>query len=107
MSLFVRATSIERDCPILVNLDLVVEICPIADGSVLFFVNTDAVPLKVPGSGPIPKIYDIGRTGIKVKESFEQFGQFAMETISAKAMAEKIDKIDKATKTDKLDIPKL
>jgi hypothetical protein len=93
MGLFVEVQSIEKDCDVIINLDTVVEIAPLAAGGcVLFFADQSS-----PG----------GKTSFKVKDSYEQFRQFAMQPVSAEDIAKRFPPKSKLNKPVELDIPKL
>jgi hypothetical protein len=93
MGLFVEVQSIEKDCDVIINLDTVVEIAPLAAGGcVLFFADQSS-----PG----------GKTSFKVKDSYEQFRQFAMQPVSAEDIAKRFPPKNKVNKPVDLDIPKL
>lgn len=73
MSLFVEVNSVDKNCKVIVNLDAVVEIAPLATGGCVLFVSDSAA------TG--------GRTPLKVSDSYELFKQFAMQTVSADDIA--------------------
>jgi len=92
MSLFVEVDSIDKGCKVIINLDEVLEIAPLAAGGcVLFFADQSS-----PG----------GKTSYKVKDSYDQFKQFAMQTVSAEDIAARFPS-KKSNKPVELDIPKL
>ena len=92
MSLFVEIDSIDKGCKVIINLDEVLEIAPLAAGGcVLFFADQSS-----PG----------GKTSYKVKDSYDQFKQFAMQTVSAEDIAARFPS-KKSNKPVELDIPKL
>jgi hypothetical protein len=92
MSLFVEIDSIDKGCKVIINLDEVLEIAPLAAGGcVLFFADQSS-----PG----------GKTSYKVKDSYDQFKQFAMQTVSAEDIAARFPS-KKSNKPIELDIPKL
>lgn len=76
MSLFVEVNSIEKGCTVIINLEHVVEIVPLAAGGTMLIFQ-DAM----------------GKYDMKVTDSYELFRQFAMQTVSAEAIANKIAKI--------------
>ena len=90
MSLFVEVNSVDKNCPVIVNLDSVIEIAPLAAGGcALFFADSAAVG---------------GKTAMKVRDSYSMFQQLAMQVVSSEDIAKKV----KALKgTDKVEIPKL
>jgi hypothetical protein len=88
MSIFVEVNSVEKGCPVIINLDQIVEIAPLKEGgSAIFFTDAGGVG---------------ARTSIKVTDDYTSFKQFVMQTVSAEDIAKKFPK----TK-DKLEIPKL
>jgi hypothetical protein len=94
MSLFVEVESVERSCKVIINLDDVVEIAPLVEGGcALFFGDSAAVG---------------GKTSYKVKDSYDAFKQFAMETVSAADVAAKVKSLKKiAGKSEPIQIPTL
>jgi hypothetical protein len=81
MSLFVEITSEEKKCKVIINLDMVLEIAPlIAGGCVLSFNDSASVN---------------GVRTLKVKEDYEQFKQFAMQTVTADDIQKRFPKKDK------------
>jgi hypothetical protein len=86
MSLFVEVESTEKKCRVIINLDNVSEIAPLIDGGCILYFND---------KGPY-----------KVTDSYEQFKQFAMETVSADDIAKKVKSLKKSAGIE-LDIPKL
>ena len=74
--LLCEVTSVEKDCKVLLNMDLVVEIAPLkTGGSAVFFADSAAVN---------------GKIAIQVKESYDMFKQFAVHTVSTDDIARKI-----------------
>ena len=92
MALFVEVDSVEKQCKVIINLDEIIEIAPLAAGGCALFI---ADPAAVGGS----KAY-------KVKDSYEQFRQFAMQTVSSEDIAARVKSLKKSA-TVELDIPKL
>ena len=90
MATFVEVDSVEKGCKVIINLDDIIEIAPLAAGGcVLFFADSAAVN---------------GKSAYAVKDSYEQFKQFAMQTVTAESIAARFPKKDK---NEKLEIPKL
>jgi len=85
MGLFVEVESVEKQCKVIINLDSVSEIAPLLDGGCI---------LNFSDRGPY-----------KVKDSYTQFKQFALETVSADDIAKKVKSLKKIS--EPLDIPKL
>jgi hypothetical protein len=103
MSLFVEVNSVDKGCPVIINLDSVMEIAPLASGGcALFFPDSAAVG---------------GKTAMKVTDSYEQFKQFAIQPVSAEDIARRFPKVvvqaeapaktTKKTSVPEYDIPKL
>ena len=94
MGLFVEVTSVEKNCKVIINLDEVIEIAPLVEGGcALFFVDGASVG---------------GKTSYKVKDSYDAFKQFAMETVSAADVAAKVKSLKKiAGKAEPIQIPTL
>jgi hypothetical protein len=100
MSLFIEVNSIDKGCPVIINLETVVEIAPLAAGGcALFFPDSAAVG---------------GKTAMKVTDTYEQFKQFAIQPVSAADIAARFPKatVEQPTKSKKsttpeYDIPKL
>lgn len=85
MALFVEVESVEKNCKVILNLDEVIEIAPLRDGGcAIFFSDSAAVG---------------GKTSIKVKDSYDQFKQFAMQTVSTDDIAKKIKSLKAQTGT--------
>jgi len=76
MSLFVEVQSVDKNCPVIINLEHVVEIAPLAAGGCALFLNDGT-----------------GKYDIKVKDEYTLFKQFALETVSAEDIAKKIAKL--------------
>jgi len=85
MALFVEVESVEKNCKVILNLDEVIEIAPLRDGGcAIFFSDSAAVG---------------GKTSIKVKDSYDQFKQFAMQTVSTDDIAKRIKSLKAQTGT--------
>ena len=78
MALFVEVNSVEKNCKVIINLDTVIEIAPLAAGGCALFIEDGA------STG--------GKTAIKVSDSYELFRQFAMQTVSADDIAARFPK---------------
>lgn len=100
MSLFVEVDSIEKNCPVIINLDHLVEIAPlISGGCELSMIHTAGMNVK---------------SVMRVKNSYDQFKQFAMQTVSAEDIAKRFPKVSetpapapvKVKKNGELEIPK-
>jgi hypothetical protein len=81
--MFVEVDSVEKNCPVIINLDQVIEIAPLSAGGCSIHFTYDG---------------DMGTKQIKVKNSYEQFKQFAMQTVSAEDIQARVDQIKKLAK---------
>ena len=92
--LCVEVESVEKNCKVIVNLEHIVEIAPLVEGGcAIFFADGAATG---------------GVRSMKVKDSYEMFKQFAMQTVTGDMIAERIQSIQasidpppKSTKKDK------
>lgn len=66
MSTFVEVVSADKECQMIINLDHVSEIIPLAMGGCIVTLN-----------------YGGAKTELKVKDDYGQFRQFAMQTVSS------------------------
>lgn len=86
MSMFVEVYSVEKGCQVIINMDLVLEIAPLVEGGcALFFADAAAVN---------------GKSAMKVKDSYSQFQQFVMRTVSADDIAARFPKQEPETKEE-------
>jgi hypothetical protein len=85
MALFVEVDSVDKGCKVILNMDEVMEVAPMATGGCHLFL-TDG------------RIY-------KVKDNYPLFQQFAMQTVSSEDIAKRVKSLKTAAGT--LDIPKL
>jgi hypothetical protein len=76
MALFIEVESVEKNCKVILNLDEVIEIAPLRDGGCALFISDSAAVG--------------GKTSIKVRDSYDQFKQFAMQTVSSEDIAKRI-----------------
>jgi hypothetical protein len=79
MSLFVEVQSVEKGVSVIINLDHIVEIAPLRDGGCALFFNDGAAVN--------------GIRSMKVQDNYNQFKQFAMETVSSDMIADRIAKL--------------
>jgi hypothetical protein len=90
--LLVEVESVEKQCKVLINMDLVIEVAPLMEGGcAIFFADSAATG---------------GKTTYKVKDSYTQFAQFAMQTVSSDDVAKKVKSL-KSTQTVSYEVPKL
>jgi hypothetical protein len=89
MSLFIEVDSQEKQCPVIINLDLVSEIAPLAAGGCAIFVPD--------GTG--------GSVSMKVKNDYSEFKQFVLQTVSSSDIAKQVKKLKGSV--EPLEIPKL
>ena len=80
MSLFVEVNSVEKGCPVIINLDQVIEIAPLSAGGCLINFTYDG---------------DMGPRSMKVKNSYDQFKQFAMQTVTGEEIEARVAKLKK------------
>jgi hypothetical protein len=92
MSLFVEVTSVEKGCPVIINLDHIVEIAPLASGGCALFM-TDGAGMN-------------SKSAMRVEENYDLFKQFAMQTVTAEDIERRFPK-KVAKKSDDLKIPTL
>jgi hypothetical protein len=78
MSLFVEVNSLEKNCPVIINLDEVMEIAPLVGGGCALFTVSNGI--------------------IKVSDTYDQFKQFAMQTISSDDVAKRVAKLPQVEK---------
>ena len=92
MALFVEVESVEKNSKVIINLDEVIEIAPLLEGGcVLFFADPAAVG---------------GKSAYKVKDSYDAFKQFAMQTVSSEDIAKRFP-TKKSKAEAPIEIPKL
>lgn len=89
MSLFIEVDSQEKQCPVIINLDIVSEIAPLAAGGCAIFMPD--------GTG--------GSVSMKVKNDYSEFKQFVLQTVSSSDIAKQIKKLKGSA--EPLEIPKL
>lgn len=82
MSLFVEVTSVDKQCKVILNLDHVIEIAPLVSGGCAIFMAD--------GAGMNSK------TSMKVMEDYENFKQFAMQTVTADDIQKRFPKKETA-----------
>ena len=99
MSLFVEVNSIEKGCPVIINLDHIIEIAPLASGGCALFT--------LDGAGMNSK------NAMRVSDNYDLFKQFALQTVSVEDIERRFPKVSapaettkKTKKSEDLDIPK-
>lgn len=85
MALFVEVNDVDKGCIIIINLDTVMEIAPL---------RTGGCELAFPDSAAVG-----GKRTMKVKDSYDLFKQFAMQTISSDMIRDRITSIHNAAGT--------
>jgi len=105
MALFVEVSSVEKNCQVIINIDHILEIAPMKDGGCTLFMIDGASTA--------------GKTSMRVKDSYDMFKQFAMQTVSSDMIQDRIQKINakvpaemkppakRKAMDDTFDIPKL
>lgn len=94
--MFIEVQSVEKNCPVIVNLEHIVEIAPLTNGHCMLFLAFDN------GVSTI-------RPSIEVKDSYIMFKQFAMQTVTTEQIDARFPKAAKKKDNvvDDLQIPKL
>jgi hypothetical protein len=96
MSMFIEVNSVEKKCPVIINLDHIVEIAPLAAGGCELSM--------LDGAGMNSRI------AIRVSDEYTLFQQFVMHTVSADDIAKRFPKpepvVTPKKKTGALEIPK-
>ena len=85
MGMFIEVDSAEKNCPVIINLDHVIEVAPLAVGGCEIKMSDDGVSKSV----------------IRVKNDYSEFKQFAMQTVSSEDIAKRIESINKAAGVEK------
>ena len=83
MSMFVEVQSVEKQCPVIINLEHIVEIAPLKDGGCILY-TADGAGMN-------------SRSGLRVEDNYMLFKQFVLQTVTAEDIA---NKFPKATKKD-------
>ena len=79
MSMFVEVFDTDKNCPVIVNLDTVMEIAPLTGGGcVLFFPDSASVN---------------GKATMKVRDSYMIFKQFVLQTVTAEDIAKNVARL--------------
>jgi len=79
MSLFVEVDSVEKGCPVIINLDNVLEIAPLRTGGcTVFFADAASVN---------------GKHAMKVHNEYADFKQFVLQRVTADDVAKTIERI--------------
>ena len=100
--MFIEVQSVDKNCPVIVNLDHIVEIAPLTAGGCALFMSD--------GAGVNSK------TSIRVRDNYDMFKQFALQTVTAEDIARRFPKAtaeapakskDKKNSVPEYDIPKL
>ena len=85
MSMFIEVQSVEKGCPVIINLDHVIEIAPRMNGTCEIKMSDDGV----------------SRSVMTVKNDYSMFKQFVLQTVSAEDISKRIDAINKASGVEK------
>ena len=100
MSMFIEVFDEGKQCPVIINLETVMEIAPLKEGGCILYMSD--------GAGMN------SRTSLTVKEGYDLFKQFAMHTITAEDIEKRFPKTPKKVRLEKdrheigfEDIPKL
>ena len=98
MSMFVEVHDVEKGCPVIINMDCVMEIAPLI--KIVNNVRVDnGCEVAFPDAAAVG-----GRRAMKVSNNYMEFKQFVMQTVSSEDIAKKV----KALKANApLEVPKL
>ena len=91
MSLFVEVNSVDKGCPVIINLDHIIEIAPLATGGCALFT--------LDGAGMNSK------NAMRVTDSYDLFKQFAMQTVTAEDIARRFPKVIAAAENQAPEMP--
>jgi hypothetical protein len=97
--MFIEVLSVEKKCPVMLNLDYVVEVAPLTDGTCELILDD--------GSGGVG-----AKSKMRVKDGYDMFKQFAMHTVTMEDIDKKFPKVTKKKEKDRHefdmdDIPRL
>ena len=81
MALFVEVNSVEKGCPVVINLDHIIESAPLAAGGCALF-TMDSAGMN-------------SKNSLRVTNSYDEFKQFAMQTVTAEDIARRFPKATK------------
>ena len=110
MAYFIEVNDIDKKCPVIINLDAVMEIAPIfnPNGCEITFLESDdpeALRREKLGGGAIK-----GRRVMRVSDNYTMFKQFVIQPVSAEDIA-RVNGRNKSVIKEKapveFDIPKL
>jgi hypothetical protein len=84
--MFIEVNSVEKNCQVMINLDEVIEIAPLASGGChLFFIDSASVG---------------GKNAMKVTDSYELFKQFALQMVTPDDISKRFPKAKVETKPE-------
>ena len=89
MTMLIEVDSLDKKCPVIINLEAVGEIAPLVGGGCALFMAD--------GHG--------GAVSLKVSNDYNEFKQFVLQTVKPEDIAKKFGKTK--AKDLSLDIPKL
>ena len=81
MSLFVEVLSVDKNCKVIINMEQVIEITPLTKGGCEIVFTYDG---------------DMGVRRMTVADSYDQFKQFAMQTVTGEQIQDRINAIKRA-----------
>ena len=91
MATFVEVNSVDKNCPVIINLDQIIEIAPLIDGGCILYM-ADSAGVNA-------------RQGIRVRDDYKLFTQFAMQTVTAEDIERRFPKNTKKQPAPVTDIP--
>jgi len=108
---FIEVNDIDKGCPVIINMDAIMEIAPITSPSgceITFLESDDSDALrreKITSAAAVK-----GRRVMRVSDSYTMFKQFVIQKVSAEDIARvngRSKDVVKEKVTTNLDIPKL
>lgn len=83
-NMLIQVKSREKNCDVIINLDHVLEIAPLADGGCeIRFVYDGDITSKT------------GYRSIKVDNGYNEFKQFVLETVTSEVVSKKVQELKK------------
>lgn len=81
--MLIEVNSVEKNCPVIINLDHVLEIAPLAAGGCM-----------------VKMVYDGGKNprDFRVSNEYKEFKQFVLETVTTSQVSNKVKELEKLQK---------
>jgi hypothetical protein len=93
MSLFIEVNSVEKNCKVIINVEHITEVAPLASGGCALFFNDSAAVG--------------GLRTMKVTDSYALFQQLVMQMVSSEDIKKRFPTKGKTKIEQELEIPKL